>query len=490
MFHGPTFYCASTGRPPALTLEATTVKPWQQKLVREIPPVNAILAAPAVVRLLEHHARELVVAAVGEALGALRRRIVTAESEAALAGLDLSLGAIGAAVSACLALKLKPRLRRVINATGVVLHTNMGRSPLAEEAVEAITAIAARYNNLELDVATGERGSRYAHIEELLCRITGAEAALVVNNNAGAVLLMLSALCRGREVVVSRGELVEIGGSFRVPDVMEQGGAILREVGTTNKTHDWDYERAIGPETGALLKVHTSNFTIIGFTEEVQTKELAAIAHKRGLPCLVDWGSGVMIDLARFGIKHEATMPELIRDGADLVTFSGDKLLGAPQGGFIVGRKELVDRCKKHPLARALRVDKLTLAGIEATLKLYLEPDKAAQRIPTLRMLGLTVADLAPVAADLARRLAQHGIAAEVIDGMSQAGGGSLPGVNLPAKLVAVSHPAPHEVERRLRQQDPPVMVRIGAGQLLLDPRTLWPEEIALVVSALTRAIV
>jgi L-seryl-tRNA(Ser) seleniumtransferase len=483
MFHGPFF---SSG--------GVSMLPWQQKLVRTIPPVNAILAAPAVARLMETHARELVVASVGEAVGALRRRILGATVESEVAGLDLSLGAIGAEVAAHLAFKLKPRLRRVINATGVVLHTNMGRSPLAEEAVAAITAVAARYNNLELDVATGERGSRYAHVEELLCRITGAEAALVVNNNAAAVLLMLSALCQGKEVIVSRGELVEIGGSFRVPEVMEQGGAILREVGTTNKTHPWDYERAIGAETGALLKVHTSNFQIIGFTEEVTTKEMAAIAHKRGLPCLVDWGSGVMVNLERFGIRHEATMDELIADGADLVTFSGDKLLGAPQGGFIVGRKELVQKCKKHPLTRALRVDKLTLAGIEATLKLYLEPDKAVERIPTLRMLSLSAAMVEPVAVELARLLAPvlepHGLTAQVIDGMSQAGGGSLPGTDLPTRLVAIAHPAPHEVERRLRQQDPPVMVRIGAGQILIDPRTLWPEELAMVVSAMAHAVV
>jgi len=470
------------------------VKPWQQKLVRVIPPVNTILTAPTVARLMENHSRELVVAAVGEALAGLRSRILGASDESEVAGLDLSLGAVAEAVSVHLAFKLKPRLRRVINATGVVLHTNMGRSPLAEEAVAAITAVAARYNNLELDVATGERGSRYAHVEELLCRITGAEAALVVNNNAAAVLLMLSALCKGKEVIVSRGELVEIGGSFRVPDVMEQGGAILREVGTTNKTHPWDYERAISSETGALLKVHTSNFKIIGFTEEVETREMAAIAHKRGLPCLVDWGSGVMVDLERFGMKHEATMPELIADGADLITFSGDKLLGAPQGGLIVGRKELVDRCKKHPLTRALRVDKLTLAGIEATLKLYLEPEKAVERIPTLRMLGLTPAAVAPVAADLAQRLqpilAPHGLNAEVIDGASQVGGGSMPAVDLPTKLVAVAHKAPQQVERRLREQDPPVMIRIYGGQILIDPRTLWPEEIPLVVSAMAHAIV
>lgn len=467
------------------------MKPWQQQLLRQLPPVNIILAAPAVVRLLEQHERQLVVDAVGAALGNLRKSVMRADTDSDLAGLDLSVDALAGAVAVQLGARLQPRLRRVINATGVVLHTNMGRSPLPEEAVEAMAAIAARYNNLELDLATGERGSRYAHVEELICHLTGAEAALVVNNNAGAVLLMLSALCAGREVVVSRGELVEIGGSFRVPDVMEQGGARLVEVGTTNKTHPWDYQRAIRSETGALLKIHSSNFKIMGFTAEVEVADMAQIAHRHGMPCLVDWGSGVMVDLQRFGIKHEATMPELIEAGADLVTFSGDKLLGAPQGGFIVGRKDLVQRCKKHPLTRALRVDKLTLAGIEATLKLYLEPEKAVKRIPTLRMMGLTADEIAPMAADLARRLeaAIPGIQAGVIDGSSQVGGGSLPGVDLPTKLVAVSHPAPQHIERSLREQDPPVMVRIFGGQLLFDPRTLWPEEIDLVVSAMQNAM-
>jgi L-seryl-tRNA(Ser) seleniumtransferase len=470
------------------------VKPWQQKLLREIPPVNAILVTTIVERLMNQHARDLVVQAVGSALTALRKRVLAADEEDQLGSMDLSPEGLGRMAADRLGKSLAPRLRRVINATGVVLHTNMGRSPLAEEAVAQITAVAARYNNLELDITTGERGSRYAHVEELLCQLTGAEAALVVNNNAGAVLLMLSALCQGKEVIVSRGELVEIGGSFRVPDVMEQGGARLVEVGTTNKTHPWDYERAVGAGTGALLQVHTSNFKIVGFTESVSTEELAKIAHRHELPCLVDWGSGVMIDLARFGIRHESTMPELIAAGADLVTFSGDKLLGAPQGGFIVGKKALVERCRKHPLTRALRIDKLTLAGIEATLKLYLEPDRAIERIPTLRMLSLTPQQLEPAAQELAARLSQtlqeKDAAINVIDGLSQAGGGSLPGVDLPTKLVALTLPAPHEVERRLREQDPPVMVRISGGQLLLDPRTLWPEEMDLVVSALAVAVV
>lgn len=467
------------------------VKPWQQALLRAIPPVNAVLEAPVIRELLAQHDRELVTSAVAQALAAFRQEVVAA---AEADGLEASAEALAQRAAQVLAQQLQPRLRRVINATGVVLHTNMGRSPLADEAIQAILGVAGRYNNLELDLATGERGSRYAHVQALLCRLTGAEAAMVVNNNAGAVLLMLSALCGGREVVVSRGELVEIGGSFRVPDVMAQGGARLVEVGTTNKTHPSDYEGAIRPETGALLKVHTSNFKIIGFTEEVATAELAAIAHRHGLPCLVDWGSGVMVDLGRFGIPHELTMPELIRAGADLVTFSGDKLLGAPQGGFIVGRRDLVEACRRHPLTRALRVDKLTLAGIEATLRLYLEPERAVAQIPTLRMLSRTPDEIGQVADEIARRLqpalSKAEVKVAVIDGLSQAGGGSLPGVDLPTRLVALALPAPQAVERRLRQADPPVMVRIAAGQILIDPRTLWPDEVDLLVSALRGAIV
>lgn len=470
------------------------MKAWQQQMLRQLPPVNAILDTPAAQRLMENHARDLVVESVGAALAAVRARIQGSEEQGRLGGLDLSPEGLADLAAQHLAERLRPRLRRVINATGVVLHTNMGRAPLAAEAVAAIQAIAGRYNNLELDLSTGERGSRYVHVEELLCRLTGAEAALVVNNNAAAVLLMLSALCRDREVVVSRGELVEIGGSFRVPDVITQGGARLVEVGTTNKTHPGDYVGAIGPETGALLKVHQSNFALTGFTEQVELAELAQIARQHGLPCLVDWGSGVMVGLERFGIPHEKTMPELIGAGADLVTFSGDKLLGAPQGGFVVGKRELVERCKKHPLTRALRVDKLTLTGIEATLKLYLEPDKAVERIPTLRMLSLTREQLAPTARKLARMakaaLAGTGLSVTVIDGVSQPGGGSLPGIDLPTKVVAIAHPAPQRVERRLREAETPVMVRIYGGQILIDPRTLWPDELEAVVSALRAAVV
>ncbi|BDG60891.1 L-seryl-tRNA(Sec) selenium transferase [Caldinitratiruptor microaerophilus] len=466
---------------------------WQQKRLREIPPVNEILSAEAAQALLRAHDRELVTEAVGEVLAAVRAEIAAAPDEAAAQAVDLSPEALARRAERHLQRRLRPRLRHVVNATGVVLHTNLGRSPLAEEAIEAIVRVAGRYNNLELDLATGERGSRYAHVEELLCRLTGAEAAMVVNNGAGAVLLMLSALCRDREVIVSRGELVEIGGSFRVPDVMVQGGARLVEVGTTNKTHLRDYENALRPETAAILKVHQSNFRVIGFTEAPPLADLAALAHRHGLPLLVDWGSGVMLDLRRLGLEPEVTMPELLAAGADLVTFSGDKLLGGPQGGFIVGRRSLVDRCRRHPLTRALRVDKLTLAGIEATLRLYLEPDRAAARIPILRMLALRPEDLQPVAEALAARIRQEAgdaVRVRLAEGFSAVGGGSLPGVEIPTVLVAVEptgRPA-HEVEAGLRAHEPPVLARVQRGEVLLDPRTLWPDEIPLVAAAVARA--
>ena len=468
-----------------------SVQTWQQKFLRAIPPVNNILATATAQRLLKMHQRDLVTGAVAAVLVSLRQEVLAAADPA---GVYAYADARGAGAAAALAGSLAPRLRRVLNATGVVLHTNLGRSPLAPEAVAQISAVAAGYANLELDLASGERGERYSHVTDLLCRLTGAESALVVNNNAGAVLLMLAALCRDRQVVVSRGELVEIGGSFRVPDVMEQSGARLVEVGTTNKTHLRDYVRAIAPETGALLKVHTSNYRIVGFTESVGIDRLAAVAHEHSLPLLVDWGSGIMIGLERFGLEHEPLPSELLAAGADLVTFSGDKLLGGPQGGFLVGRRELIDRCKRHPLTRALRIDKLTLAGIEATLKLYLEPDRAVARIPTLHMLSLRREDVRPLAEDLAARIRAavgEGAAVAVIEGASAAGGGSLPGVELPTALVAVSQTAQPlvAVEAALRLGEPAVLARIAKNALLLDPRTLTPEELPLVARAVAAAL-
>jgi L-seryl-tRNA(Ser) seleniumtransferase len=467
-----------------------SIADWRRRRLREIPSVTLVLGSSPVQALLRNHRRELVADAVAETLRGVRDRIIAAATEGESA-LDVTLEALAAQVCARVEDCMRPSLRRVVNATGVVLHTNMGRAPLAEEALAQIMDTAARYNNLELDLATGERGTRYAHVEQLVCRLTSAEAAMVVNNNAGAVLLILSALCRDQEVVVSRGELVEIGGAFRVPDVIVQGGARLVEVGTTNKTHPEDYERAITAHTGALLKIHSSNFKIVGFTSAPTIEELSELARRRDVPLLVDWGSGVMVNLERFGLAHESTMPELIAQGADIVTFSGDKLLGGPQAGFIVGRRALVDRCRKHPLTRALRIDKLSLAALEATLKLYLDPDKAIARIPALQALARTKVELLPIATRLAAavRSALPDAVVEVCDGFSQAGGGSLPGVEIPTVLVAARTVEPvQRLEASLRSHDPPVMVRVHNGQLLLDPRTLWPEDIDVIASALRAA--
>ena len=481
-------FAASMG---SAALSSPVANEWRQRRLREIPPVKVVLGSGPVQSLLKSHERELVTEAVAETLRELRSEIVGAKSEQDVAELSTTADGLGARVRERLDGRMRASLRRVVNATGVVLHTNLGRAPLPEEALAQVLDVGARYNNLELDLSTGERGTRYAHVEQLLCRLTGAEAAMAVNNNAGAVLLMLAALCKDREVIVSRGELVEIGGAFRVPDVMSQGGARLVEVGTTNKTHLKDYEGASTPETSALLKIHSSNFKIIGFTAAPSIDELGELSKRRGVPFLVDWGSGVLVDLERFGLEHESTIPELVAAGADVVTFSGDKLLGGPQAGFIVGRKALVDACRRHPLTRALRIDKLTLAALEATLKLYLEPEKALQRIPILRALASTRDELAPIAARLAAaiRTAVSDIEVEVREGFSQAGGGSLPGVEIPTVLVAVKSDQPvHELEAQLRAHQPPVMARVNNGYLLLDTRALWPDDIIVIASALKAA--
>ncbi|HLU66853.1 MAG TPA: L-seryl-tRNA(Sec) selenium transferase [Kofleriaceae bacterium] len=373
-------------------------------------------------------------------------------------------------------------LQRVINATGVVLHTNLGRALLARRAAEHALAVATRYCNLELDLATGERGKRYDHVRELVCALTGAEDAIVVNNNAAAVLLSLSALAAGREVITSRGELVEIGGSFRVPAIMQESGCKLVEVGTTNRTHLADYERAITPDTALLLKVHASNFKIVGFTAEVTTAELAPLARRHGLPVMHDLGSGCLVDLRELGLAHEPTAQAALRDGADLVTFSGDKLLGGPQIGVIAGRAELIARLEKHQLLRALRVDKMTLAAFEATLRIYRDARDPAAELPALRMLRLGADELARRAGSFAELLSGRvGEAARVrvVAGGSQVGAGSAPGVDLPTSLVA-ARPARGEVagaEARLRAMSPPVMVRVHDGELLIDLRTVDEGE-------------
>jgi L-seryl-tRNA(Ser) seleniumtransferase len=388
----------------------------------------------------------------------------------------------------------RPHFRRVLNATGVVIHTNLGRSVLARPAVEAVAEACAHYSNCEFDLATGKRGSRYSHVEKILCDITGAEAALVVNNNAAAVFIMLETLARGREVIVSRGQLVEIGGSFRIPDVMAKSGAILREVGATNRTHVRDYEQAIGDDTAALMRVHTSNFRMVGFTAEVSLPEMRALGDRYGLPVIEDLGSGTLCDLAGHGLPGEPTVQQVVAQGADVVSFSGDKVLGGPQAGIIVGRREYVDRIKKNPINRAVRIDKMTLAALEATLRLYLDMDAARREVPTLRMITASQDSLR----SKARRLADA-VRAELGDtamvamrkGFSRVGGGAFPEYDLPGTLVSVDVPgvSVDELREALLDTDPPLVARIEDGVFLLDPRTLASSELKLAAGALRQAV-
>lgn len=455
---------------------------WRQRSLRELPPVHRLLSAQSAEQLAAEHSRELVSEAVSQTLSDLRAAISGAASPEDLIGVPLTPDEILKAAAERLRRRMLPNLRRVINATGVILHTNLGRSLLSAEAVQAVSEAGSRYTNLELDLTTGERGSRYGHVEEVLRELTGAEAAMVVNNNAAAVLLVLTALARGREVIVSRGELVEIGGSFRVPEVMEQSGAKLVEVGATNKTRLSDYARAIGPETALLLKVHTSNYRIIGFSESVALSDLVELGRVRGLPVVEDLGSGVLVDLSGFGLDPEPTVQSRVAAGADLVCFSGDKLLGGPQAGIIVGKSQSVDILRKHPLNRALRIDKLTLTALEGTLKLYLDPALALDRVPTLRMLVAGAEKILRRAEAVGGTLSGAvGSRAhvEVTEGASQAGGGSLPGQDLPTWLIAVVplSRSVQEVEADLRASQPPVMVRIQRGQILVDLRTVLEDE-------------
>lgn len=388
----------------------------------------------------------------------------------------------------------RPRFRRVLNATGVVIHTNMGRSLLAEEAVEAVAGAAAHYSNLEFDLATGERGSRYSHVEELLCRLTGAEAALVVNNNAAAVLIVLDTLCKGREVIVSRGQLVEIGGSFRIPEVMAKSGCILREVGATNRTHLRDYEGAIGQNTAAIMKVHTSNFRLTGFVKEVPLPELKALGRQFGLPVIEDLGSGSLMRFDGDGLPGEPTAQEAVAQGADVVSFSGDKVLGGPQAGIIVGTKEYVARIKKNPLNRALRIDKMTLAALEATLRLYLDPELARRRVPTLSMMTRPLPELRAQANRMAALLKKNlsgKLDVAVRAGVSRVGGGAFPECDLKTALVALSPLAMsvEDLRQALLATDPPLVGRVEEGALCLDPRTLTPKEHTLVLAALRQGL-
>jgi L-seryl-tRNA(Ser) seleniumtransferase len=383
-------------------------------------------------------------------------------------------------------------LRPVINAQGVVLHTNLGRALMSSLALERLQAVATSYSNLELDLARKERGSRYSHVEALLQRLTGAEDALVVNNNAAAVLLALETLAHGREVIVSRGELIEIGGEFRIPDIMLRSGAVLREVGATNRTHLRDYAEAITPSTALLLKVHTSNYRVVGFTAEVSSRELVELGRERGIPVMEDLGSGSLVDLRPWGFPYEPTVPETVASGVDLVSFSGDKLLGGPQAGVVVGRRAIVSRLKKNPWNRALRIDKFTIAALEATLHAY-EAGTARETVPTLAMLTEPLASVRSRARRVLRQLApnvRERLGASLADDLAQVGGGALPTVELPTVVVAVgtSSAAAMRLDEALRVGDPPVVGRITHDRLFLDCRTVLPGQVKALARALTLA--
>lgn len=389
---------------------------------------------------------------------------------------------------------LAPNLVRTINATGVVVHTNLGRSILAEDALENIHLIASRYSNLEFDLAGGKRGSRYSAVKDILCEISGAEAAMVVNNNAGAVLLCLETIARDKKVIISRGELVEIGGSFRIPDVMAKSGGILCEVGTTNRTHLRDYENAIDNDTGLLLKVHKSNYSVVGFSAEVSLNRLVALGEKYQIPVMEDLGSGTFIDFSTYGLPKEPTVQESVLAGADVITFSGDKLLGGPQAGLIVGKKDIIDAIKKNPITRALRIDKLTLAALECTLRFYREKETAINAIPTLRMLTLPIEQIKQKAQQLKKRLKNINddrLQIELINLSSRAGGGSLPLLELPTQCVGVkvTELSVNAIERFLRDQTPPIIGRIDEDYYIMDLRTIQNDELVLIETAFKRLL-
>ncbi len=384
-----------------------------------------------------------------------------------------------------------PSLKRVINATGVVIHTNLGRSPLSEKVIREIIKVARYYSNLEFDLIEGKRGSRYVHVEEILKEITSAESALVVNNNAAAVLISLNTIAKGKEVIVSRGELVEIGGSFRIPEVMRWAGCILKEVGTTNKTHLFDYENAITENTALLLKVHKSNFGIVGFSKEVSVKELVNLGKKFGLPVMKDLGSGCFVDFSKYGLKKEPTVQEVLKAGVDIVTFSGDKLLGGPQAGIILGKKEFIEKIRKNPLNRALRIDKLTLAGLEATLRLYRDEVLAVEHIPVLKMILFSKEELKKKARYLFRKLKGLNLrdfSFKVVETVNKTGGGALPTLDLVSYAVAVESPfSPQILQRKLRENNPSIITRIEEDRVLIDVRCLFDEDYKEIILAFER---
>ena len=454
----------------------------KNQLYRNIPKVDVLLEMEIIQLLIEQYGRETVMEAIREEMEALRAFIGACEEEEKIVR---QIQDLPQQIVRHVERLHTPNMRMVINGTGTILHTNLGRAPISQEHVSKLTDIVTGYSNLEYNLEAGKRGERYSHFEKLLCKLTGAEAAMAVNNNAAAVMLILSSMAKGGEVIVSRGELVEIGGKFRIPDVMEQSGASLVEVGTTNKTHYSDYEEAITENTKALLKVHTSNYRIVGFTDTVTIDDLVPLAKEHNLPIIEDLGSGVLIDLSKYGLTYEPTVQDSIRKGADVVCFSGDKLLGGPQAGIIIGKKKYIDQMKKNQLTRALRIDKFTATVLELVLQEYLSEEKAIQNIPVLRMITETEEEVAHRAQNLKRMLRRAGLAAEF--GLekceSQIGGGSLPLERIPSMAVTIKPEkmSVPQLEEKMRHLEVPIIPRTANDTIYLDVRTIetrWFKKI------------
>jgi len=459
-----------------------------KELLKNIPKMDLLLEHPGVEEVLRTYPRWLVVDALRRILKERRQRIVAGEGDPTLVDVSSIVRELQERIDVLSA----PSLRRVINATGVVLHTNLGRALLAREVWRQMEEVALNYSNLEYDLGKGERGLRYVHVEEILKKVTGAPGVMVVNNNAGAVLLVLASLAWGKEVVVSRGELIEIGGSFRIPDVMAASGAVLREVGTTNKTHLGDYEAAISENTALLMKVHPSNYRVLGFTQSVPLKDLVVLGKEHGLPVYEDLGSGNLVDLRAYSLPYEPTVQDSLRAGVSVLSFSGDKLLGGPQAGIILGDEGFIERIRRHPLNRALRIDKLTLSGLEATLRLYMDSQSLAEKLPTLAFLA-TPLEVIKVRAQRLKTLLEDNLPSsfvlEVMEDSSYVGGGALPLAEMPTAVVAVTHQelSSGQLDERARRSHPPVVGRIKHDAFCLDLRTVREEEVELLSSSLGR---
>ncbi len=446
-----------------------------KELLRKLPKIDELLKLQSVNKLIEENSRTIVLESLREAIefyrnGILKGNVDSLNTEQVL---DFAVHTLES--------KNKMNLERVINATGTVIHTNLGRSLLGKKAIENVITVAGSYNNLEYDIESGKRGSRYSHIEEIIKKVTGAEAAMVVNNNAAAIMLVLDTLAKEKEVIVSRGELVEIGGSFRIPEVMKFSGAKLVEIGTTNRTHLYDYENNIRENTGVLLKVHTSNFKVLGFTEGVSLEQLVELGEKHEIPVVEDIGSGVLIDFGKYGFTYEPTVQDSIKKGIDVVTFSGDKMLGGPQAGIIVGKKKYIDRMKKNQLTRALRVDKMTLAALEGTLKYYIDEKEAIDNIPSLNMILMPKEEVKKKCILLKRKLQSKtkDFKFYIDKGESMVGGGSMPTEKIETYVVKVTSEkfSPEDMERKLRLGETPLIARVYNDELVLDGRTLFKED-------------